>query len=95
MIFAGSRYETADVTPVADAQGVYRATVIPTRTVAETTDYTEHRVRVGDRMDTLARIAYGDPEMWWRIADANPQLAYPDQLVPGALIKIPRAGVTL
>lgn len=31
----------------------------------------EHIVRSGDRPDLLAAQAYGDPELYWRIADGN------------------------
>lgn len=88
-IYEESRYESADVLPVQAADGVYRATVIPTRTVTPPELYTTHRVRVGDRLDLLAGLAYDDAELWWIISDANPQLFYPDSLVPGQLIKIP------
>ena len=90
-IFETSRYETANVVPVAGADDVYRATVFPTRTVTPPDTYTVHRVIYGERLDTLAALAYGDPELWWIIADANPDANYPDDLVPGALLKIPLA----
>jgi hypothetical protein len=39
----------------------------------------EHEVVEGDRLDLVAARWYGDPELWWRIADANPA-AHPDEL---------------
>lgn len=39
----------------------------------------EHEVVEGDRLDLIAARWYGDPELWWRIADANP-CAHPDEL---------------
>ncbi len=39
----------------------------------------EHVVEEGDRLDLIAARWYGDPELWWRIADANP-CAHPDEL---------------
>lgn len=35
---------------------------------------TPHRVIPGERLDTIAAQLLGDPELWWRIADANPGL---------------------
>ncbi|HEU5161292.1 MAG TPA: LysM domain-containing protein [Streptosporangiaceae bacterium] len=35
---------------------------------------TEYEVRDGDRPDLVANQFLGDPEQWWRIADANPVL---------------------
>jgi hypothetical protein len=31
----------------------------------------EHTVRLGDRLDNLAHQYLGDPELFWRICDAN------------------------
>jgi hypothetical protein len=31
----------------------------------------EHTVRQGDRVDTIAAEALGDPEQFWRLCDAN------------------------
>lgn len=39
----------------------------------------EHAVVGGDRLDSLAARYFGDPELWWRIADAN-VAAHPDEL---------------
>lgn len=39
----------------------------------------EHPVVGGDRLDVLAGRYLGDPELWWRIADAN-VAAHPDEL---------------
>ncbi|TDB87408.1 LysM domain-containing protein [Actinomadura sp. KC216] len=39
----------------------------------------EHTVVEGDRLDLLAGRHLGDPELWWRIADAN-VAAHPDEL---------------
>ncbi|XUL93972.1 hypothetical protein ACQ86D_51295 [Streptomyces galilaeus] len=33
-----------------------------------------HTVAEGDRLDRIAAAAFGDPELFWRIADANPVL---------------------
>lgn len=94
MIFEESRYETATIVPVADNTGVYRATIIPRAPQPITGDYTMHLIVAGDRLDILAFRAYGDPEFWWRIADANPDLTYPDALEVNTLIKIPRTAVS-
>jgi hypothetical protein len=41
----------------------------------------EHRVAEGDRPDLVAAQYFGDPEAFWRIADANAVMA------PGELTK--------
>ena len=39
----------------------------------------EYRVVEGDRRDLIAAAHLGDPELWWRLADANGVLD-PDDL---------------
>lgn len=93
-IYEESRYEDALVVPVAGSDGVYRATIqAPLGSVEVGEEYTVHRVVEGDRLDLLADRAYGDAEFWWRIADANPELDYPDELTPGQLLRIPTLAV--
>jgi hypothetical protein len=48
-----------------------------------------HEVRPGERPDLIAGQEFGDPEQWWRIADANRALD-PDELVarPGRRLRI-------
>jgi nucleoid-associated protein YgaU len=56
----------------------------------ESTDHTKRRV--AQRGDTLSRIAaqeYGDPRLWRRIAEANPEVASPRRLRPGQVLLIP------
>ncbi|MEU4428721.1 LysM domain-containing protein [Actinoplanes sp. NPDC024001] len=49
----------------------------------------EHEVTEGDRADLLAHRYLGDPELWWRLADANGVID-PDELTatPGRRIRI-------
>ncbi|GGN13712.1 hypothetical protein GCM10010112_24350 [Actinoplanes lobatus] len=55
-----------------------------------------HTVTAGERPDLLGRRFYGDPEQWWRIADANPVLD-PRELTaePGRAIGVPERGFDL
>jgi hypothetical protein len=41
----------------------------------------QHRVEEAERIDNLANRYYRDPLAWWRIADANPALFTPDELL--------------
>jgi hypothetical protein len=49
----------------------------------------EHVVRAGERLDNIAALHLGDPEQFWRIADANGAIA-PERLTedPGRRIRI-------
>lgn len=43
----------------------------------------EHTVRAGERLDQIAAVELGDPEQFWRIADANRAMA-PEELTDDA-----------
>jgi hypothetical protein len=49
----------------------------------------EHAVKEGERLDHIANTYLGDPEQFWRIADANTE-PQPDDLVqtPGRRLRI-------
>jgi len=49
----------------------------------------EHRVEEGDRLDNIASKYYSDPELYWRICDAN-GVMNPPELVsrPGRRLRI-------
>ena len=51
--------------------------------------YRTYRVKAGDRIDTIAHQAFGDPNRWWEIADLNPQIKFPLDLVPGDVLRVP------
>jgi hypothetical protein len=46
-------------------------------------------IQEGDRFDNLAFKLYGAPDYWWKLADANPEVFYPDNLMAGSIIRIP------
>jgi hypothetical protein len=48
-----------------------------------------HEVRQGDRLDNVTNLYLGDPEQFWRVADAN-RAMQPETLVeePGTLLRI-------
>jgi nucleoid-associated protein YgaU len=57
---------------------------------ATRTDASQHVVTQGDRLDNIAARTLGDPEVFWRICDANNALR-PDELteVVGSVVRIP------
>jgi hypothetical protein len=48
----------------------------------------EHRVVAGERLDTIADQELGDPELFWRLCDANGALRPDDLLEPGRALRI-------
>lgn len=80
MITLSSRYktDTAD-----DGQ------VIAVRKETSQVTYTVYTVKDGDSLDLLATTLYGDPTLWWRIADMNPHIAFPDLIKVGDVLRLP------
>jgi hypothetical protein len=64
--------------------------IVPIRFIAATTPIMSRRIQQGDRPDLLAYEFYKEPQLFWRIADANEAMR-PSELVatPGSLIGIP------
>lgn len=91
MIFQGSRYATVPITAESNGSGVHHATVHPS-TATPVVPYTTYQVQSGDRLDTLAAHALGDSELWWKIAQINPEIIYPDNLVVGSYLRVPLKG---
>tara|TARA_R110000744_G_scaffold52348_1_gene112151 strand:- start:303 stop:593 length:291 start_codon:yes stop_codon:yes gene_type:complete len=41
------------------------------------------------RLDMISTMVYGTPNLWWVIAMANDIMDPEEELIPGALIKVP------
>lgn len=91
MITTNSRYVNSAVLLVEDSSGVMHPTVYRAAPTMPS-QFLHYQVVYGDRMDVLANTYFGDPTLWWLIADANPEVFYPMQLVPGSIIRIPQVG---
>lgn len=48
----------------------------------------EHRLSVGERLDTVAHRYYGDSDYWWVIALAN-RIKDPFKLTVGSMLRVP------
>lgn len=88
MIIGGSRYQNSPVvTVVKGSQDV--SVIVPSEQVPFSFNYISHMVAQGDRIDNISFQYYGDPTLWWRVADANPEVMYYDSLVTGSILRIP------
>lgn len=91
MIVTGSRYMGHPVIAVPTADGGTSVAVYGSGSPnLLNTAFVYYTVVEGDRMDLLAARIYGTPSYWWRIADANPEIWYPENLVVGSIIRIPQ-----
>ena len=86
-----SRYAGTDTSTVTTPDGqisafLRRRFVPQPETLAQ---YASHMVVQGDRLDNVAAQYLGDPEQFWRIADANRSMD-PDSLTarPGRTLRI-------
>lgn len=89
MFFRGSRYEPvpdAEIT-LPDGRTVRYKRV---RFIPATTGAFAHRVTEGERLDLIAYQSYKNPELFWRICDAN-LATLPEELVEetGRVLVIP------
>lgn len=92
MILEGSRYSQARIARVTLAGGAFQWAVLNERRATSTTvTYRYLTSIIGDRFDMMAAREYGDPGLWWILARANPEIFYPDEIPPGAVIRIPDA----
>ncbi|HSR98985.1 MAG TPA: hypothetical protein VLM79_18145 [Kofleriaceae bacterium] len=80
MFTSDSRYRRSAIVATVnlDGQPIHAAEL---RTPPPTPGTFLHRVEEGERIDNLANRYYRDPLRWWRIADANPAFATPDDLL--------------
>jgi hypothetical protein len=89
MFFKGSRYEGVGTDSLTGAQGrVVRFKKV--RFIPDTKAPLALVVGQGERLDHIAHRVYQDPELFWRIGDAN-RAMLPDDLVaePGRALLIP------
>lgn len=93
MIFEGSRYEAVTPVRVPVDESTYEFVVYPELVYGVTYDFnfSFYTIAEGDRLDLLAADYYGDSELWWVIARANPEILYPEDLPVGTVIRIPSA----
>jgi phage tail protein X len=85
-----------------DLDGDSVQVIVPGTQHNYTITFTYHQVTNYDRLDSLAYAYYGSATLWWRIADANPEIMdwhHPSpggavgngsgDLTAGTLIRIP------
>lgn len=88
MISTSSRYRNS-ATVLLTQQGVTRQTIVASEQDQWTFQYTLHTVGLGQRIDTIAAKYYGNDQLWWSIADANPEQLDWSVLTPGQILRIP------
>lgn len=88
MILADSRYQTSVLITV-DAGETTRQEMRVALPTGREVSYTFYRTDSGDRPDLLADDFLGDPNLWWVIADINPEVMDWTELPVGTVIRVP------
>jgi nucleoid-associated protein YgaU len=91
MINSKSRYVNSLLADATNQDGVAVIAVTPSRAVTYTFTYVFYVTNGADRIDTIADAYYGDPTLWWKIGDANPEIMKWDDINPGTVLRIPNA----
>lgn len=92
MILEGSRYAQARIVRVTLGDGKFQWAVLnERRSTSQQVTYLYRTAKQGDRFDILAAREYGNAQMWWVLARANPEVFYPEEIPAGAVIRIPDA----
>lgn len=93
MILPNSRYANSTVAtleaPAAFGGGDV-AVIVPSPASSYNFAFINHQVVHGERIDSIAFQYYTDPALWWRIAQANPEIMYWDNLPVGTILRIPQ-----
>ena len=89
MISVTSRYSNATVVTATDLDGNDITAIVFPTPVDTTIQFTYHQVTNFDTIDQLANQFYGDPQFWWQIANANPEILNWSSLTVGYLLRIP------
>jgi len=87
---ATSRYASTDVATLTDADGRVTA-YLGRRFVPQPERFAllqTHTVAEGERLDNLTATYLGDPEQFWRVADANRAMRPDDLMVVGRVLRI-------
>jgi len=89
-IVPGSRYTDSPTVQVR-VRPRTRTVITPSPQQPQVVTFWWHQLSESDTLALLAAKNYGDPNAWWKIADANPEVLDWHLVPPGTLIRIPAA----
>lgn len=92
-LFKGSRYEAVPLF-VPDAEGRSNFAGLRARPVGPAKGVLEHAIETRDRLDALGFRYFAEPRLWHRVAAANPDVLFPEDLVWEAAEEDFAAGAT-
>lgn len=89
MISPLSRYASGEVLWVKTKSRGNKQTVYLNTVVILAVPYSVVLVKETDSQPVYSYRVYRNAERWWTIADVNPQVFYPLDLIPGAMLRVP------
>lgn len=90
MISNTSRYADSTLVTI-NKNGISVQTITPSSPETYTFNYIYYILKGTERIDTVSYAFYGDATLWWKIADANPEILNWSALPGGTIIRIPNA----
>lgn len=90
MIFTDSRYANGYLQKNFDASKQTYELSVYREFPSSTRQFVYYTWRTRDRIDKLAARYLGDPKLWYRIADFNPEITNIFDLKPGTTLRIPQ-----
>lgn len=89
-LFRGSRYRFGETIQIQDSSGESsRIHVLRETTNIPAQGARLYTVQAGDTFEKIAEREYSDGNKWYVIADANPEVFWPLDLVAGMQMRIP------
>ena len=89
MIYSDSRYIDGSLSkPFRALTNTYEQTVYRAWP-GYSMSYFPYTVTEIDRIEDIAAIHLGSPDLWWKIMDLNPDILNPFEIPPGTQLRIP------
>lgn len=85
-----SRYYTGPLAQIPDKYtGDYNIAVFRQFDDQGKVSYFDYTWVVGDTLSLIANKYLGNPILWWRILEINPEITDPFSIIPGQTIRVP------
>jgi hypothetical protein len=88
-IYSDSRYAYGPLFKAYDARSTNTVVTVFREWPLSVSNVKWYQVDEIDRIENLATIFLGKPELWWTIMDINPEVLNPFDIKPGTMIRIP------
>lgn len=67
-----------------------KVVVVAVKLPSSIPNYSSYTVRDNETFQSISMRVFGTPLLYWRIADINPQVPFPDYIPIGTVIRIPQ-----